>query len=42
MRVLEAARVAQQEALDALYRAWTEQAEHAEAFTEAQPVGERA
>ncbi len=42
MRELEAERVAQQEALDALYRAWTEQAEYAEAFTEAQPVGERA
>jgi ATP-binding cassette subfamily F protein 3 len=42
MRALESERVAQQAALDALYRDWTAQAEHAEAFTGAQPVEERA
>ena len=42
MRALEAERVAQQAALDALYREWTAQAEHAEAFAEAQPAAERA
>jgi ATP-binding cassette subfamily F protein 3 len=41
MRALEAERVSQQAALDALYREWTAQAEHAEAFSEAQPVEER-
>ena len=34
MRALEAERVAEQAALDALYRQWTEQAEHAESFAE--------
>jgi len=42
MRALEVERAAQQAALDALYREWTAQAEHAEAFAEAQPVEESA
>jgi hypothetical protein len=38
MRALEAERVAEQAALDALYRQWTEQAEQAEAFAEPSPA----
>jgi ATP-binding cassette subfamily F protein 3 len=42
MRAVEADRAAQQTALDALYRAWAEQAEEVETGAEPAPTAERA